>query len=264
MLEREVVESATPRCIATNLQYNDRPKRSLMPLSRHGFWEMLIGTLVLGAAGVGLAWIWWPLAIAPLLVLIWLFSFFRDPNRAIPGGVSDWVSPADGTVSDVGIIENDEHLGGPVLRIGIFLSVFNVHVNRSPCDGVVVKSIYKKGKFINALHHATASADNESNTLVIADRSTNQPIATVKQIVGLIARRIICEPTVGTPLARGQRIGLIKFGSRTELSIPMSLKPQAAVKVGQKVRGGADIVCSVSSAVAATAAEYAQQQQPAR
>lgn len=221
-----------------------------MPLSRHGFWELIVGTLLLGALAGVLGWIWWPLALLPVPVIVWLFAFFRDPNRVVPGRPVDWVSPADGTVSDIGIIEHDEQLGGPVLRIGIFLSVFNVHVNRSPCDGVVVRTIYKKGKFVNALHHATASADNESNTLVIADPATNRPIATVKQIVGLIARRIICEPTVGTPLTRGQRIGLIKFGSRTELSIPMWLSPQATVKVGDKVCGASDVICAVMPATA--------------
>ncbi|HRK31470.1 MAG TPA: phosphatidylserine decarboxylase [Tepidisphaeraceae bacterium] len=222
-----------------------------MPLSRHGFWELIIGTVLLAGLAAGLGWLWWPLAFLPLPVLVWLFAFFRDPNRVVPGATADWVSPADGTVSDIGVIEADEHLGGPVLRIGIFLSVFNVHVNRSPCDGVVIKSIYKKGKFINALHHATASSDNESNTLVIADRSTNRPIATVRQIVGLIARRIICEPDVGAPLARGQRIGLIKFGSRTELSVPMWLNPEAKVKVGDKVCGALTILCTVAESQSA-------------
>jgi len=217
-----------------------------MPLSRHGLWELLIGTAVLLAASALLGWLWWPLAFAPLPVLLWLFAFFRDPNRTAPGDAQQWVSPADGTVSDIGIIEQDEHLGGPALRIGIFLSVFNVHVNRSPCDGVVTKVIYKKGKFVNALHHATASADNESNTIIMADRATQRPIATVKQIVGLIARRIICEPTAGTTLTRGQRIGMIKFGSRTELSVPMWLNPQATVKVGDKVSGAKDVICTVT------------------
>ena len=101
------------------------------------------------------------------------------------------VSPADGTVTDIETIEADPHLGGPALRIGIFLSVFNVHVNRAPCDGRVVHLEYKKGKFVNALKHATASADNEANTIVLAEKDGQRRIATVKQIVGLIARAIL-------------------------------------------------------------------------
>lgn len=210
---------------------------------------MIIGTIVLWAIGFGLAWLWWPLSFIVLPVWIWLLSFFRDPDRPIPTEPGVMVSPADGMVSDVEQIEFDEHLQGPALRIGIFLSVFNVHVNRCPCDARVIKTIYKKGKFINALHHATASADNESNTIVLADRAGEQPIATVRQIVGLIARRIICDAKIGDTLTRGQRIGLIKFGSRTELCVPMWMNPQATVRVGQKVCGARDVICRVGERV---------------
>jgi phosphatidylserine decarboxylase len=217
-----------------------------MRLSRHGIFELVVGTFVLVVIGLLLAWIWWPLAALALPVLVWLFAFFRDPDRPIPSQAGAMVSPADGTVTDIETIEADPHLGGPALRIGIFLSVFNVHVNRAPCDGRVVHLEYKKGKFVNALKHATASADNEANTIVLAEKDGQRRIATVKQIVGLIARRIICEPRVGDEVTRGQRIGLIKFGSRTELSVPMWMNPAATVKVGQKVRGAADVVCTVS------------------
>lgn len=221
----------------------------MLRFSKHGVWEMIIGTIVLWAIGAGLAWLWWPLSFIVLPVWIWLLAFFRDPDRPIPSEPGIMVSPADGTVSDVEQIEFDEHLQGPALRIGIFLSVFNVHVNRSPCDARVIKTIYKKGKFINAMHHATASADNESNTIVLADRPGEQPIATVRQIVGLIARRIICDAKIGDTLTRGQRIGLIKFGSRTELCVPMWMNPQATVRVGQKVSGARDVICRVGERV---------------
>src|SRR5205823_12153523 len=131
-----------------------------------------------------LGWWHWPLSLIVLPVLIWLFAFFRDPQRAVPAEQSAMVSPADGKVSDITEIDNDPLLGGPAVRVGIFLSVFNVHVNRSPCDGRVVKTIYKEGKFLNAMGHARASEENESNTVVLAEPKGDRPIAVVKQIVG--------------------------------------------------------------------------------
>src|SRR5579862_9144137 len=123
----------------------------MLPLTRHGFWEMLIGTVVLAVVATAVGIYWWPLAIIFLPVLIWLFAFFRDPHRLIPTDEDTMVSPADGKVSDITEIENDPLLGGPAVRVGIFLSVFNVHINRSPCDAKVLNAVYKKGKFINAL-----------------------------------------------------------------------------------------------------------------
>lgn len=206
---------------------------------------MLVGSAVLLAVGLALSWAWWPLGLVVLPVWAWLLAFFRDPDRPIPERPEAMVSPADGLVTDVGVVERDEHLGGPVLRIGIFLSVFNVHVNRSPCRARLLNTVYKKGQFLNALKHDVASAENESNTLILGDVDSGRPIATVRQIVGLIARRIICTPQPGQVIERGERIGLIKFGSRTELCVPTWLSPEATVKVGQKVRGAADVVCTV-------------------
>src|SRR5580765_4415352 len=137
--------------------------------TRHGFREMLIGSLVLIVVAIGLEWAWWPLALLVLPVLIWLFAFFRDPERVVPVDQHVMVSPADGKVSDITEIDDYELLGGPCVRVGIFLSVFNVHVNRAPCDGKVVAVEYKKGKFINAMSHAKASEDNESNTVVLKE-----------------------------------------------------------------------------------------------
>src|SRR5215208_6440115 len=131
-------------------------------VTRHGFREMLIGSLVLVALAVVLGFVWLPVSLIVLPVLIWLFAFFRDPDREIPSEQHVMVSPADGTVSDITELPSYDLLDGqPALRIGIFLSVFNVHVNRSPCDGKVVKVEYRKGKFINAMSHAKASDENE-------------------------------------------------------------------------------------------------------
>src|SRR3954454_8975885 len=161
-------------------------------VTRHGFREMLIGSVALVLTAFILGYFaWWWLALLMVPVLVWLFAFFRDPERVVPDEQHAMVSPADGTVSDVTEIDNDPLLGGPAVRVGIFLSVFNVHVNRSPCDGRVVKLIYKKGRFIDAMSHAKASDENESQTIVRGDPERGEPIAIVKQIVGLIARRIV-------------------------------------------------------------------------
>lgn len=215
----------------------------MIRLTRHGFREMLIGTLVLVIVGVVLGYaLWWPLGLLVIPVLVWLFAFFRDPERPIPAQQHIMVSPADGVVSDITEIPNDERLGGPAVRVGIFLSVFNVHINRSPCEGRIIATEYKRGKFVNAMKHGEASSENESNTIVLAEPNGDRPIAVVKQIVGLIARRIICTVAKGDLVQRGQRIGMIKFGSRTELTIPKWLQPQIQVKVGQPVHGASDII----------------------
>lgn len=211
---------------------------------------MLIGAAVLAliawVLGVVIPW----LALLVVPVLIWLVLFFRDPHRTIPSEQSLMVSPADGKVSDINEIPSEPLLGGqPAVRIGIFLSVFNVHVNRSPCDAKVLDVKYKRGKFVNAMRHRQASDENESNTAVLGDPQSGRPVAVVKQIVGLIARRIVFTPQIGEMVSRGQRIGMIKFGSRTELIIPRWLEPEVLVKVGQMVRGGSDIVARLGKPV---------------
>lgn len=236
----------------------------MLRVTRHGFKEMLIGSVVLAAVAVGAglgAWYWWPLAALAILVLIWLFAFFRDPERAVPAEEHTMVSPADGTISDITEIESDPHLNGPAIRIGIFLSVFNVHINRSPCDGKVLSVVYKEGKFLNALNHAGASDQNESNTVVLGEPTTGRPIAKVKQIVGLIARRIIFDAAEGDTVRRGQRIGMIKFGSRTELYIPKWLAPEVLVKEGDKVRGASNIIARLGTPIHTVARHAANDQE---
>jgi phosphatidylserine decarboxylase len=225
----------------------------MVPLTRHGWRELLIGTVVLAVIAVGLGFVWWPLALVVAPVLVFLFAFFRDPHREIPAEQAAVVSPADGTVSDITDIDNDPILGGPAVRIGIFLSVFNVHVNRSPCDGKVVDLRYKHGKFINAMKHEAASDENESNTIVLAEPNGDKPVVVVKQIVGLIARRIVCTVKMGEQVKRGERIGMIKFGSRTELTISKTLEPTVRVKVGQSVKGVVDVLAILGRPIHTTA-----------
>jgi phosphatidylserine decarboxylase len=224
----------------------------MVRLTHHGTREMLIGSLVLLTLGVGLGLWHWPVSLIILPVLIWLFAFFRDPERSLPAEQHTMVSPADGKVSDITEVEHDPLLGGPAVRVGIFLSVFNVHVNRSPCDGTVIDVNYKKGKFINAMSHSKASDENESNTIILKEPNGERPVAVVKQIVGLIARRIICTVKSGDRVDRGQRIGMIKFGSRTELSIPKWLDPEIKVKVGDTVRGAMDVIAKLGKPIHTT------------
>lgn len=230
-------------------------------VTRHGLREMLIGSVVLAVVAVVLGHVFWPLALVVVPVLLWLFAFFRDPEREVPADQDTMVSPADGTVSDISELPHDEHLGGPAVRVGIFLSVFNVHINRCPCDGKVLDAFYKKGKFINAMRHQLASDENESNTIVLGEPTSGKPIAVVKQIVGLIARRIIFSAEKGQTLRRGQRIGMIKFGSRTELTVAKWLDPQVQVTVGQKVRGAADTIFRLGNPIHTTIRQRADDQE---
>ena len=206
---------------------------------------MVVGTIVLAAVAAGLYLLHPLLVVLPILVEIWLIAFFRDPERPVSQEAGVYVSPADGMVSDIGEMEECDVLGEPAVRIGIFLSVFNVHVKRMPCAGKVASVVYRKGKFINALSHNECSVKNEANTVVLVNEA-GKPVAGVRQLVGLIARRIVCVVKVGDQVNRGERYGMIKFGSRTELYIPRRLHPQVKVQVGQKVCGARDILAVVT------------------
>lgn len=221
----------------------------MLPITRHGLREIVIGSILLAAIAAGLGFVHWSLTLLILPIWIWLLAFFRDPERKLPAEQHAMVSPADGTVSDIVELEHIPELNGPGVRVGIFLSVFSVHINRAPCDGKVLAVNYKKGKFINAMSHNNASEHNESNTVVIGDAADGRPIAVVKQIVGLIARRIICTVQPGQTVDRGQRIGMIKFGSRTELYIARHLNPQVVVRVGQGVSGAADVIATTQAPI---------------
>jgi phosphatidylserine decarboxylase len=236
-----------------------------MKFTRHGFRELLVGTLVLVlmAAALGYFVIWWT-ALVMFPVLIWLWAFFRDPPRHAPPHAAHptrytMVAPADGRVSDVAELEADPALPEPCVRVGIFLSIFNVHINRSPCDGVVTGLTYRRGRFINAMDHTRASEENESNTIVIGPPADpDKPVAVVRQIVGLIARRIVCSKQVGDSLGRGERVGMIKFGSRTELAVPARLNPRVLVQPGQKVLAGATPIVEVDAMDTAVAMNDAE------
>jgi phosphatidylserine decarboxylase len=187
---------------------------------------------MLGAAAV-LGWFWWPLAILPLALAGFFMWFFRDPEREVPTGPGLVVSPADGKVTSVAPVSQAQ--GSPT-RISIFLNVFNVHVNRSPLAGTVREVQYQKGKFGNAMG-AGSSEVNEQNIVTVEGEGHRIQF---KQIAGLLARRIVFTKHVGDALARGERVGLIKFGSRVDVVLDSSA--EVLVKVGDRVAGGSSIL----------------------
>ena len=167
--------------------------------------------LAFAAVGVLVGWLTFPaVAIIPLLFAAFFLWFFRDPERQIPAFEGAIVSPADGKVTDISVVQVD---GEPRTRISIFLNVFNVHVNRSPAAGTITGVRYQKGKFGNAMGAVSAEA-NEQNIVTL---QTEYGTMVFKQIAGLLARRIVFTKKVGDTVARGERVGIIKFGSRTDV-----------------------------------------------
>lgn len=218
-----------------------------MPLSRYGAREIALCTVVFGLLGTA-AWHVSVYAVA-VCILLWLacLAFFRDPRRAIPSTPGALVAPADGHVTEITELEYHDLIGGPATRIGIFLSVFDVHVNRAPYAGRVVRTDYQPGEFLDA-RHPESGQRNESLTLVLEpDANLPGPIV-VRQVAGLIARRIVCAVRPGDHLSRGQRYGMIKFGSRTELITPRGPKWRIGVTMGQPVRGGVTILVQYQAA----------------
>jgi phosphatidylserine decarboxylase len=179
-------------------------------------------------------WIW---SIVPVLLALFFLWFFRDPERAVPQGEGLVVSPADGKVTEVLRVATPE---GERLRLSIFLNVFNVHVNRSPISGVLREVRYQKGEFLNAMN-PTSAEKNEQN-LAVVEAAEGYAVA-FKQIAGLLARRIVFKPIPGARLERGERIGLIKFGSRVDVLLPGNA--ELRVKKGDHVKGGSSILANI-------------------
>jgi phosphatidylserine decarboxylase len=178
-------------------------------------------------------------AILPVLLAAFFLWFFRDPERTIPDGPGLVVSPGDGVVTETVTIQTPD---GPRQRISIFLSVFNVHVNRAPISGVLSRVEYKKGKYLNAMNPASAE-QNEQNIATVRDGEVE---VTFKQIAGLLARRIVFNKKEGDRVERGQRVGLIKFGSRVDVIVPAAAT--IVVKKGDKVQGGASVLAKIEGA----------------
>lgn len=221
--------------------------RDNLGLARWGLAEVVLMTATLLAITALLAWLGvWYLAAVPLVVLGWVWWFFRDPRRLVPTAPGLVVSPADGTIAEVTPLEHDEFIGGPAVRIGIFLSIFNVHLNRSPVRARVIRLRYHPGKFLNALNPASAW-ENEALWIGLeAEDAPHRPMV-VRQIAGLFARRIVCQLRTGEVIERGEKFGMIKLGSRTELILPAEPGLQVEVSVGQKVQAGSTIFARYSN-----------------
>ena len=226
--------------------------RDRLPLVRVGLGEvvMLGGSLLLLAAVLG--WWWWPAASAPLVLAVFVIAFFRNPRRVPPADVNCIVAPADGRVVSVDPV--DDPFVGAAVSIGIFLSVFDVHINRSPADVRVVGQTYSPGKFLNALRPRSAQ---ENERLDLRLQQTTEPMRRMRvcQIAGAIARRIVCWVPLGETLERGQAFGMIKIGSRTELVVPQETGLQLMIRPGDRVRAGVTVIARYEPA-AATAREF--------
>jgi len=218
------------------MDFYESLKSVISPPHKAGY-PFILGGIALVFLGL---LVWHPLAWAGLIFTVFCLYFFRDPERVLPPRAGVFVAPADGLVVEVAMAVPPLELGldlKPRMRVAIFLSVLDVHVNRAPIGGVVRKIAYHAGAFLNAADDK-ASDENERNSMLIA-LPTGQEVVVV-QIAGLIARRIVCEATEGQSLSTGQRFGIIRFGSRTDVYLPEGTEP--LVSVGQRMIGGETVI----------------------
>ncbi len=219
----------------------DTIRNTLVPIHKEGYVfvaAFFIASLVLG-------WIAEPLFWIGLVLTLWCAYFFRDPERVVPQDDDLVLSPADGRISHVAMVVPPAELDlgpEPMLRISVFMNVFDCHINRSPARGQVTQIEYRAGQFINA-ELDKASEDNERNGLVV---ETAHGKIGVVQIAGLVARRIVCWMKPGEPVDAGERFGLIRFGSRLDVFVPATAKPR--VSVGQLALGGETVLAEFGTA----------------
>ena len=178
---------------------------------------------------------WWAAGIPVLALAIWVVAFFRDPVRAGPRGDGVVVSPADGHIVSVVEVDEPAYLKTRAVRVSIFMSVFDVHVNRYPVSGTIEYRHYNAGQFLHAASDK-ASLDNEQSSVGL--RGARGPLL-VRQIAGLIARRIVTDGKVGDRVTQAERLGMIRFGSRVDVFLPAASRPRVNVRVGDAVRAGA-------------------------
>lgn len=215
--------------------------------ARAGLAEMVIFSSILIPLLVLLVYLalhgsrwWWIVALVPFLLETEVIWFFRNPKRVVPEGPGTVVSPADGKIDLIEEIEHDDVIDGPAIKIAIFLSVFNVHINRVPVACTVFASRYRQGKFLSALKPESAW-ENERLELWLESTETPHRVMRVRQITGQLARRIVCWAKTGETFSRGAQFGMIKLGSRTELIIPREKGLEVLVKLGDKVQAGSTV-----------------------
>lgn len=228
--------------------------RDRLPFARVGLAELFLMCGVSFAACAGCAW-WASVSDGAMRVVAGLLAvtagviglliawFFRNPQRVVPPEIGVVVSPADGKVVDIEELDDDEFVGGPAVKIGIFLSIFNVHINRAPVDGRVIGLKYRPGKYLNALRPESA---RENEQLAVLLESSDPPYRgmVIRQITGAIARRIVCWLKPGDTLEKGEQFGMIKLGSRTELVLPKEEGLEIRTQLGEKVKAGSSILAS--------------------
>ena len=216
--------------------------RDRLPFARWGLAELQLMGVPLLVLTIALALTpWWYLAIVSAVPLCLVVYFFRNPLRAVPTAPGLLVAPADGKVVEITPLEHDEFIGGPAVRIGIFLSIFNVHLNRAPSESRVIALRYSPGQFLNALNPDSAIR-NENTWIGLEEEAPPHRRIAVRQISGAIARRIVCGLRPGEVVARGHAFGMIKLGSRTELIIPNNKDLTIEVKIGQKIQAGTTVM----------------------
>lgn len=206
-----------------------------MPIAREG-WPFIIGAVAIAL----LLWVtgWWFLFVPWIAVTIWVIAFFRNPERPGPRGDELIIAPADGLIVSIIPMDEPAFIGGAATRVSIFMNVFDVHVNRYPASGTVVWREYHPGRFLNAATEK-ASRENEQSSIGL---ETARGKLLVRQIAGLVARRIITDHPRGTTVAQGDRLGLIRFGSRVDVFLPPGTETR--VREGERTRAGQTVIAA--------------------
>jgi phosphatidylserine decarboxylase len=215
--------------------------RDRLPLARWGLAELQIMGWPLAFLIVLFGRTWWFLTPIPAILLAFLLYFFRDPPRRSPQEAGQFVSPADGKIAEVTRLAHDDYFEGPAIRIGIFMSIFDVHLTRAPATSRIIALKYSPGEFLNALNPQSATR-NESMWIGMEEELPPHDRMVVRQIAGAYARRIVCVLRPGQVVVCGERIGMIKLGSRTELIVPDRPDMQIQVNVGDRVRAGVSVL----------------------
>jgi phosphatidylserine decarboxylase len=218
-------------------------------VARYGLREIVLFGLALGSVACLLATVNPYLALAPIAPYLFVLYFFRDPFRRIPEGETLLVSPADGRILEVSDVEETNYIHEPCVKVAIFLSVMDVHVNRAPIAGEVAQSVYRRGAFKHAASDDAATL-NESNDVVFRSGALDTSVL-MRQVAGAAARRIVFMPSVGSAVLRGEKVGMIKLGSRTEVFIPRAKVEEIRVKPSDKVKGGESVLAVLKSRAAA-------------